>query len=79
LGYDRENPPDDTADTWDDYSVALGVITIGGMVGIAATAVGIPLWLTGSSRKAKAELTLQKFNIESEGSMALGLGVTIRF
>lgn len=29
--------------------------------------------------KDKAELTLQKFNIASKNSMAMGLGITIRF
>jgi hypothetical protein len=74
-----ENPSDDTDGTWSDYSIALGVIGIGGTIGIAAAIVGVPLWLTGGSRKAKAELTLQKFNIAPENSMALGLGITIRF
>jgi hypothetical protein len=55
------------------------VICLGGLVGIPCTAVGIPLWTVGSRRKAKAELTLQKFNIASENSMVIGLGVTLRF
>ena len=74
-----ENPSDDTDGTWSDYSIALGVIGIGGTIGIAAALVGVPLWLTGGSRMAKAELTLQKFNIAPEGSMAVGLGITIIF
>jgi hypothetical protein len=48
-------------------------------VGIVSTMVGIPLWATGGSRKAKAELTLQKFNIAPENTTALRLGITIRF
>ena len=55
------------------------VIGFGGTVGIATAIVGVPLWLTGGSRIAKAELALQKFNIAPEGSMALGLGITITF
>jgi len=48
-------------------------------LGLVSTVVGIPLWATGSGMKAKTELTLQKFNIVPEGSMAVGLGMTIRF
>ena len=55
------------------------VICLGGLVGIPCTLAGIPLWAVGGSRKAKAELTLQKFNIASKNSMAMGLGITIRF
>ena len=50
-----------------------------GTVGMAVTIAGIPLWAVGGSRKAKAELNLQKFNIMPENSVALGLGITIRF
>jgi len=53
-------------------------MSIGGLIGITCSAVGIPLWATGGNRKKKAELTLQKFNIPS-GSMAAGMGITIRF
>jgi len=49
------------------------------LVGLASTLAGMPLWAVGSGRKANAELTLQKFSIAPEGSMALGLGMTIRF
>jgi hypothetical protein len=48
-------------------------------LGLVSTVVGIPLWATGSGMRAKTELTLQKFNIVPEGSMAVGLGMTIRF
>ena len=74
-----ENPSDEQDGSWGDYSVSLSVIGIGGMAGIATALVGIPLWLTGGSRLAKAELSLQKFNMVPEGSMALGLGITISF
>ena len=55
------------------------VICLGGLVGIPCTLAGIPLWAVGGNRKAKAELTLQKFNIAPKNSMAMGLGITIRF
>ena len=50
-----------------------------GMVSTMTTIVGIPLWAAGGSRKAKAELALQKFSIAPENSTAVGLGITIRF
>jgi hypothetical protein len=60
-----------------EYSSALGVVS--GIAGISTTMVGIPLWTAGASRKVKAELALQKFNIMPENSMAVGLGITLRF
>jgi len=51
-----------------------GAIILGGIsviVGGISTLIGIPLWVTGNSRKAKAELALQKFNMVPEDSMAL--------
>jgi hypothetical protein len=42
-------------------------------------AAGISLWASGGSRKSKAELNLQKFNLAPKGSMAVGLGITITF
>jgi hypothetical protein len=50
-----------------------------GAAGMATAIAGIPLWAVGGNRKAKAELFLQKFNIMPENSMALGLGITLRF
>jgi NH3-dependent NAD+ synthetase len=49
------------------------------LFGDAAMIVGIPLWVTGRVRKKKAQLTLQKFKIEPENSMAVGLGITLKF
>jgi len=60
----------------DNYSYIPGVVEL---VGTASALVGTPIWAVGSGRKANAELTLQKFSIAPEGSMALGLGITIRF
>jgi len=48
-------------------------------VGIHASLTGVSLWAIGSSRKKKAELTILKFTFVPEGSMALGLGITIIF
>ena len=41
--------------------------------------LGIPLWVIGGNRKTKVELTLQKFDFAKNNSMALGVGVTLRF
>ena len=62
-----------------DENGAISLAVISGVVGIASILVGVPLWATGGSRKAKAELSLQKYNLAPEGSMALGLGITITF
>jgi hypothetical protein len=71
--------PDNSHDDMNGLLSGFYVICLGGLVGIPCTAVGIPLWTVGSSRKAKAKLTLQKFNIAPKNSMAMGLGITIRF
>ncbi len=65
------------ASSGEGNGAALGVIT--GMVGIASTIAGIPIWVAGGNRMAKAELTLQTFKIVPENSMAIGLGITLRF
>lgn len=68
-------PPEDPHGSW----AGAFVIGLTGLVGITDIIIGIPLWAVGGSRKAKAELSLQKFNIAPEGSMALGLLITVRF
>jgi hypothetical protein len=74
LSFPEQNPDEPVMPLGSYY-----IIGISGMVGIASTLVGVPLWAVGGSRKAKAEVALQKFNISPEGSMAVGLGMTIRF
>jgi hypothetical protein len=62
---------------WDNSVTNLyAVITLGGM---ASTIAGVTLWVVGGNRKTKAELSLQKFTIVPENSVAFGLGLTIRF
>lgn len=63
---------------WDVFQTLIP-LTIGTSVGIPTSLTGIFLWATGGSRKKKAELTLQKFNMPPENSMALGVGLTFRF
>lgn len=52
---------------------------IGIYVGIPIALVGIPLWAIGGIKKSKAEIAIQKFNIDPENSMAMGLEITIKF
>jgi hypothetical protein len=61
----------------DENSSTIGLVTA--MAGIATTMAGIPLWVAGGNRMVKADLTLQTFNIVPENSMAIGLGITLRF
>jgi hypothetical protein len=72
-------PPDEPSDCRCGPWVGLFYVGLVGVAGMAASIAGIPLWAAGGNRMAKAELSLQKFNIESENSMAVGLGITIRF
>lgn len=74
LSFPEQNPDEPVMPLGSYY-----IIGISGMVGIASTLVGVPLWAVGGSRKAKAEVALQKFNIAPESSMTLGLGITITF
>ena len=74
LSFPEQNPDEPVMPLGSYY-----IIGISGMVGIASTLVGVPLWAVGGSRKTKAEFTLQKFNIAPENSMAFGVGITIRF
>jgi hypothetical protein len=64
-------------DEWDDsVTNTYAFLTLGGM---ATTITGATLWAVGGSRKAKAELALKNLTVSPEGSMAVGLGITIRF
>jgi hypothetical protein len=55
------------------------ILIIGNSVGLATTVVGTPLWIIGGKRINKIALALKTFNIVPENSLALGLGITIRF
>ena len=74
------NPPDDPdEDPWYKL-IDLVPVALGGLAGITCIVVGIPLKVIGESRiKAKATLSLKKFDIVPENSMALGVGITFRF
>lgn len=62
-----------------DYIVGTIVFLCFAASGVIVTLVGIPLWVEGGNRKTKAELALKKFDVVQENSMAIGLGITIRF
>ena len=52
---------------------------IGAAVGMPAAIAGISLWAIGGNRKSKAEVALKKFVIKPDNSMAMGVGITLRF
>jgi hypothetical protein len=49
------------------------------ITGCALTGAGIPLWVVGSKRQAKAEIAIKKMNVVSVNSSAIGVGFTVRF
>jgi hypothetical protein len=49
------------------------------LCGDAALIAGIPLILIGNHRKEKAQIALKKFDLKTDNSMAVGLGLTVRF
>jgi hypothetical protein len=55
--------------------LGLSLIGVSGIV----TVIGIPLWITGGVRKSKAEIAIKKLDIKPENSVALGMGITLRF
>jgi len=62
-----------------DWVAGAGVMLISSTVGLATTVVGIPKWIIGGSRKAKAEIALKMVDFKTDNSMAVGLGITLRF
>ena len=76
IGNRISNTPSD-----DPYHELKGFATglLVGMAGIATIVIGVPLYAIGGNRYSKAELALKKFNIKPDNSMALGVGITLRF
>jgi len=62
-----------------DLLIVMAPAFIGTYVGIPLAIAGIPLFAIGGIKKCKAEIAIQKLNIGPDNSMALGLGITIRF
>jgi hypothetical protein len=57
----------------------LTILGVTGFIFYPCEIIGIPLWITGNVRKSKANLALKKFDFKTKNSMAIGLGVTLRF
>ena len=68
-------PPEDPHGSW----AGAFVIGLTGLIGITDIIIGVPVWVAGGRRKAKAELALQKFDIIPKNSMALGVGISFKF
>jgi hypothetical protein len=61
----------------DEQSMTLGTNLFLG--GANITCVGIPLWIIGGIRKSKGMIALKKFDTHTDNSMAVGLGLKLRF
>lgn len=75
-----EKPDPDPNHSWmHQFGKGLGVMLVTGLFGVPSTLIGIPSWVVGARRKAKAEFSLQKFYIPQGNSMAFGAGIRIVF
>ena len=63
---------------WDVFRTLIP-FELGIVVGIPTSIVGIPLWVIGGIKNARAEITLKKFDFKSNNSMTVGVGITFRF
>jgi hypothetical protein len=63
----------------DEYLEDVIPYILGISVGVPTAIIGIPIWVIGGIKKSKAEVAIMKFDIKPENSMAVGLGITIRF
>jgi hypothetical protein len=61
------------------FTAGAYILIIGNGVALASTVVGIPLLIIGGKRINKIAIALKTFNIVPENSLALGLGITLRF
>ena len=61
---------------WDAEGAFYGIFAL---CGAASTIVGIPVWIIGGKRKSKVEITLEQYDNKTGNSMALGVGITLRF
>ncbi len=68
----------DPESSYDELGGGL-VMMITGIIGMTITAVGTYTWVIGGSRKAKAEIALKKFDFNTNNSMAVGIGIKVRF
>jgi len=63
---------------WDAFKTLIPFY-LGALVGIPTSIVGISLWAIGGIRNVKAEIAIRKFDFKTNNSMAVGIGITIRF
>jgi hypothetical protein len=63
----------------DEYLEDVIPYILGISVGVPTAIIGIPIWVIGGIKKSKVEVAIMKFDIKPENSMAVGLGITIRF
>jgi len=68
----------DPYDNWEDFVDAIPTI-LGIIACIPVAVTGISLRTIGDRRIAEAELAIQRIIVAPENSMAVGLGLTIRF
>jgi hypothetical protein len=72
VNYALETPAEERGGS---EPILYGVMTVGGAI---STIAGITLWTTGS-RRMKAEIALKAYNIKTDNSTAVGLGITLGF
>lgn len=73
-----DSDPNDTGDPAHD-GISIWAIAFADLVGGSLTLAGIPLWVTGGSRKSRAEIALKKYQTVPVNTMALGIGLVIKF
>lgn len=73
-------PKDPDENPWGGGFVpGLLIVIIGTCIGTASTVAGIPFWAIGANRKGRAEIALRKFDFKKNDTMAVGIGITLRF
>ena len=77
--FSHMQPSGDNQDSDINWDARGSIIANIGLAGFTSMVVGTPLWIIGAKRKSRADLALKKLDIKTDNSMALGLGITIRF
>lgn len=62
-----------------NYGMEVIPLIVGAGILAPCALVGVPLWVTGASRKNKAEIAVQKFNYAPYNTQSMAVKVTIRF
>ena len=77
--FSHSQPSEGSEDSNINWNVRGSICAKIGLAGFTSVMVGTPLWIIGGKRINKAALALKTFNIVPENSLALGVGVTLRF